>query len=308
MPVKWDDEPYLVMYFGKGGDYMDKQAITPYSDAQEAGYAQWKANWLALKGTRRAAYFIIPRTEAEALPAQLTKWEIEARDIGLKNGAEYGEVYNTMKKYWDIDKVTEGTRKGILITMAEIYDTYRDEVVDVGGTPDGITKFVTAIMTSPEAWAKLQAEAGPLVAQIKAERKKKKKEKRKRRLTTLVIIIAVVATIITFGGAIVSAMSSITGAGAGAGSAAGLISSVTGLSTTTAALIAAGATALVKSGVATKDQAASAAADVAIEEATAGGKKLPDTKPVVSPTTVILVAGGGIALTGLVILLIPKRK
>lgn len=308
MPVNWDDPPYLVMYLGKGGDYMDKQLITPYTEAQEAGFAQWAANWLALKAPRRAAYFTIPKSEAEALPAQLTKWECEARDIGLKNGTEYNEVYYTIAKYWNIGSVTEGTRKGILITMSELYDTYRDELENVGGTPDSITKFVTAIMTSPEAWSKLQAEASPLVAQIKAERRKTKREKRKRRLTTLVIIIAVVATFIFAGPAIVSALTGSGGAATGAGSAAGLISSVTGLSTTTASLIVAGATAAVAQGH-KPDDAAAGAADAAIETATAGGKELPDTTPVVSPTTIALVAGGGIViLTGLAVIISRKKK
>lgn len=328
MSIPWNDEPYLVMYNGyTHDDYLTKQGVTPWSEASEANYAQWKANWEALKyqgksGKRRARYFILPKTEAEGLPGQLSDWEIEARSFGLKDGAEYLQLHNALRKYYPgIKDVTVGTRMGWTETMAEAYDTYRDEVVDVGGTPDTIDTFVKAIVTNPESWNTFKAQAGPLVAALKAERRKKKKERRKKRLTTLVAIIAVVAFAIFLGPAIVSGVQSVIGGGTSAITALTTLPATTGLTAalTSLGVPAAMATALTASAVeavsagAKKDDVADAVADVALDYIPPAGPSSPrPASPSAGLSTPVIVglAAGGLTLVGLVIWATskPKRK
>jgi len=323
MAVNWNDEPYLVMYLGyTEDDYLTKQRAEPYSETGEAGYAQWAADWEALKykgksGKRRARYFILPKTEAENLPATLSDWEIEARHIGLKNGVEYNDMVNTMEKYSPGIKKswTESTRKGVWTTMAQLYDTYRDEVESAGGTPDNIITFTTAIMTSPEAWAKLRAEAAPLVASLRKEARKRKKERRKKRLTTLVAIIAVVATAIFLGPSIIQGASSLVSGGTSAlttlptTATAGLTSTLTaiGIPSSAAAALTATASNMVAQGF-KPDDVATATADVAMNYVPAAGPTQPAPAPSTGLSTPVIIglAAGGLTLAGLAIWLTTK--
>ena len=90
-------------------------------------------------------------------------------------------------------------------------------------------------------------------------------------------------------------------------STAGIISSVTGLSPAASGLIATAGTALVKEGKVTKDEAAAGMTDVAFEQADKEKKAKAAAKSGISPITIVLIAGGGIALTGLAILIARKK-
>jgi len=321
--VNWEDEPVIVVYIGSTADpYYRKSEfdLVPATEENEAWAANEIAKYRARGGHRNGYYFIMPKTEAEALPARLSDPEIEARNMGLKNKAEYDAIKKTMIKYRKgVGTCTESRRIAYFRFMADLYDTYRDEVVDVGGTPSSPETFVTAITTSEDAWGKFTADAEPLYKQIQADRRKKKKAKRKKRLKNLVAVIAVVAGAVFLGPAIIS------GAQAAAGGISTAVSAVASIPATaasgiTSALTAVGvpagaASAISNSAIklaaqgADKGKVAKAAADVALPYAQQTGtdQLTPAVSWQLSTPVIIGIAVGGLTVAGLIAWAVTRK-
>lgn len=127
-----------------------------------------------------------------------------------------------------------------------------------------------------------------------------KRHKTQKAIVAIVALAVVVAAIVVVASATAVTATATTAVPA-SGGIASIISTATGLSPATAGLIATAATGLVEAGIATKPEAAAAAADVAVD------MSQPIKSSGINPITIVLVVGG-ITLTGLAVLIIKKRS
>ena len=141
--------------------------------------------------------------------------------------------------------------------------------------------------------------------------KRHKTQKAVRAIAALAIVVTAIVLIASAAATAAAATAAPVAATAvpatAAVSTAGIISSVTGLSPAASGLIATAGTALVKEGKVTKDEAAAGMTDVAFEQADKEKKAKAAAKSGISPITIVLIAGGGIMLTGLAVLVLSRK-